>query len=360
MPTQKGHSLAKDFVGGIDPFGIKTTEYGRRAQQRKESEKKHALRRGVSTAGGVVGGAVLLPTAIGGLIGGTKSLRRGARAAIEGAKKGGTKNWKALRDTKEVIKKVDKLKDKATRQEIEAARSAVERIAPAQFRESAKKLFRESKVRLNVKPERMSLMRPPDRKAGQLFEKGQILHPDTKINTSKLYKAVSPTVKDLYSTAKAQIGLGGAVGGLGAFAQYGKGRDSEKQFQKRLKKARAMKKTASDFGGGFEESVYYIASHHPYIFMALDKLAYVVGQDAPEDEGVSPEEREEETGEKKEEELASPGERTKRLRKMLAKREAEKSKASKGKSGVMDSSERKEEPEAQKVARLSRIAYLSQ
>ena len=120
-----------------------------------------------------------------------------------------------------------------------------------------------------------------------------------------------------------------------------------------------MKKTASDFGGGFEESIYYMAHYHPSIFMALDKLAYVVGQDAPEDEGVSPEEREEETGEKKDEELISPVERTRRLKKLLAKKELEKKKAIKSKSGAMDESEPKADPVAQKVARLNRVAYLS-
>lgn len=116
---------------------------------------------------------------------------------------------------------------------------------------------------------------------------------------------------------------------------------------------------SSNFGDSFEESIYYMAHHHPSIFMALDKLAYVVGQDAPEDEGVSPEEREEETGEKKDEELVSPGERTSRLKKLLAKKEMEKKKAIKGKSGVMDESEPKADPVAQKVARLNRVAYLS-
>ena len=116
---------------------------------------------------------------------------------------------------------------------------------------------------------------------------------------------------------------------------------------------------SSEFGNSFEEAVFFMAPHNPTLFRALDKLAYV-GADAVDEGGISPEEREEETGEKeKEDKLVSPKERTNRLRKTLAKREADKKKAIKGETGVTEQHDRKEDLPVEKVARLNRIAYLS-
>ena len=125
-----------------------------------------------------------------------------------------------------------------------------------------------------------------------------------------------------------------------------------------------MGNTASDFGSSFEQAIFYMAPHNHSLFQALDKLAYV-GTSFSDEEKVSPETREDAEEYSKEDQIVSPKERTIQLRRMLAKRETTKRKASKGKSGVMEQPDRKDEEElqkeedTQKVARLSRVAYLS-
>jgi hypothetical protein len=169
-------------------------------------------------------------------------------------------------------------------------------------------------------------------------------------------RRVSPLIDDAYSSAKSQIALGGAVGGGGAFVQYGKGRESERKFAGRLKKARRMKKTASPLQESFEDAVFYLAGSEPSLFQALDKLAYHVGSDAPEDlkEGVKVEEEEDRRLE--------PGavEKARRARKLLLKKEKGKRRAVRSETGVAEQpvSSSEEDP-TEKVARLTRVAYLS-
>ena len=51
-------------------------------------------------------------------------------------------------------------------------------------------------------------------------------------------RRLKPTASGFYREGVAQLGLGGAIGGGGAYIQYGKGREAERGFAKRLKKAR--------------------------------------------------------------------------------------------------------------------------
>lgn len=157
---------------------------------------------------------------------------------------------------------------------------------------------------------------------------------------------------------EAQLALGGTVGAGGAFIQYGKGRESERGFSERLKKAQKMKKTASTLQESFEDAIFYIAEHQPTIFQALDKLAYHAGSDAPED--LKEDAR---TGEEDEEERKlEPGmvEKARRARKLLLKKEQGKRRAIRSETGVAEQpiSSSEEDP-TEKVARLTRVAYLS-
>ena len=111
----KGHSVGKDFVAGMDPFGIKTTQYGQQAQRRKESEVKHGVRRGVGTIGGLAGGAVLVPSAITGLVGGIQGAPGGVRGIARGFAQGAASPIRGLvrgKSAKEAIKRMGKSSDK--------------------------------------------------------------------------------------------------------------------------------------------------------------------------------------------------------------------------------------------------------
>ncbi len=67
-------SYMGDFMGGVDPTGTSTFQYGLEdARQGQHS----GMRKAVGTAGGVLGGAAVLPAAIGGLVGGIKGFALG-------------------------------------------------------------------------------------------------------------------------------------------------------------------------------------------------------------------------------------------------------------------------------------------
>lgn len=91
----QGRSVLKDFVGGIDPTGGATFQYGM-TDYEKPQHASPSLARAAGTAGGLVGGALVIPSAIGGLIGGVKGfgggggmgarLARAGRGFVSGAK----------------------------------------------------------------------------------------------------------------------------------------------------------------------------------------------------------------------------------------------------------------------------------
>lgn len=79
-------SLLKDFMGGVDPTGSKTFQYG--MEDTGRSPAQSALRRGVGTAGGLLGGAIAVPAAIGGVIGAAQGASRGLGGILGGAWRG--------------------------------------------------------------------------------------------------------------------------------------------------------------------------------------------------------------------------------------------------------------------------------
>ena len=91
-----GSNLAQDFIMGVDPFGVYTSQYGQEAEQAGLSEGQHRTKQLVSAAGGVAGGGVLLPSAVMGTVtGAQKALAAGkgkrlaafGKGFLEGAKK---------------------------------------------------------------------------------------------------------------------------------------------------------------------------------------------------------------------------------------------------------------------------------
>ena len=322
----KGHSVGKDFVAGMDPFGIKTTQYGQQAQRRKESEVKHGVRRGVGTIGGLAGGAVLVPSAITGLVGGIQGAPGGVRGIARGFAQGAASPIRGLvrgKSAKEAIKRMGKSSDKV---KVDEATKRVSALFPKKYQLAAETLeieAREARQAVKAKVQK-ELRQAADKKAvlekemrqaagkvddiaggsrdSKALDEGKkkvegtasramgALEAAAERASQASYKKraeglrkAAPLVDEAYSSAKSQIALGGTIGAGGAFVQYGKGRESERGFAKRLKKARRMKKTASSLEDSFEDAIFYIAEHQPTIFQALDKLAYHAGSDAPED-----------------------------------------------------------------------------
>lgn len=66
--------ILHDFLAGVDPTGTHTFQYGMQDEQTAGGSKARQL---VNTAGGVLGGAAIIPAAIGGVVGGVKGLATG-------------------------------------------------------------------------------------------------------------------------------------------------------------------------------------------------------------------------------------------------------------------------------------------
>jgi hypothetical protein len=84
----KSRSLARDFLGGVDPTGGATFRYG--MEDVEQGLAAPGLRKALGTVGGVVGGAAVVPSAISGLIGGVKGFSAGGglRGRLVGAGRG--------------------------------------------------------------------------------------------------------------------------------------------------------------------------------------------------------------------------------------------------------------------------------
>jgi hypothetical protein len=204
----------KDFAAGIDPFGTWTSGYGQKAQQHGASEAKHRKKKMMGTAGGLVGGATVVPSAIMGTIKGVKGFAAGK--GIGGRLAGAARGF--VEGVKQPIKQVVQ------------GRRAVKALKRGSSAKKAIKLTGKERKALeyagrtsNVGAEFM----PKDMKKSL----GDKLYPDQA-------KKLAPSAKGFYREGVSQLGLGGAIGGGGAYVQYEKGRESERGFSKRLKKAR--------------------------------------------------------------------------------------------------------------------------
>lgn len=234
-------SYMKDFVGGIDPFGTYTSQYGQAAQQAGLSEKDHAKKRAVSTVGGLVGGGLLVPAAIGGTVKGVSALGGGGSIAQRLARAGSA----ALQGAVEPYSNLRKAYNAKTGlREIaaggmpsQAQREGLEFVAQkstlgdvfgklkgglgsagpdaqgfgAQAGEAAKKLLRGDSLRDVI----TGAVQGNDAARKAVAEK------------------LAPQVSSAFNRGLASLGMGAGVGGAGAYVQYGKGRDAEKEFQQR-------------------------------------------------------------------------------------------------------------------------------
>jgi hypothetical protein len=70
-------SYIKDAIGGIDPLGIWTNQYGQDDERAGMSKKDQNKRHAVATVGGFVGGSTVAPSAIYGVMEGAKGLAGG-------------------------------------------------------------------------------------------------------------------------------------------------------------------------------------------------------------------------------------------------------------------------------------------
>ncbi len=225
-PQLAAGMLAKDFAAGIDPFGNWTSGYGQQGERQGMSGGQHAARMTTGVAGGLVGGGLMLPSAISGLVEGGRGLAKGGpgiRGKLTAAAKGAWEGTKApIQDLQRGMRTTKALKQVASGEAkgLTAAQSA-----------DLQKILGQASIGDAVAGAKsmgggggpLGWIRSAN-KARKLM-KGQV-DADTA-------RALLPAVQSGTAAGKTTLALGGAVGSVGAGVQYQKGRLTEREFQNR-------------------------------------------------------------------------------------------------------------------------------
>lgn len=212
---------AKDFLGGIDPFGNFTSTYAAEAQRHGASEGKHQKKQWLATAGGLLGGATVVPAGIFGLIG----------LASKGKFTGFGKPFRDLAtgiNARKAIRNVQ-----ASGGHFDAkSRAAIEKLLGNQgsasgdfFRAQADQLRRAANTGSDLFSSNLTYVKPID--AARIFRAMPVR------TRQQALQAIHSDVDRATRMGMAQLGMGGLIGGGGAYLQYNKGRDLERQARKR-------------------------------------------------------------------------------------------------------------------------------
>lgn len=196
MPQPRSHFY--DFLAGVDPTGTKTFQYGMEDAGKGQASP---VRRVVGTSGGVLGGAAVIPGAVGGLVGGTKGLLMGrgglrgrllgaAKGLLSGAKKPYTSLYRGIKARRAL-----------------GAHQAGKKLTARQgehIRRFVKEQLPESVSRAgNIHPRMVQ----------------QTLNQLSPKQLSKVHRELGGEL----GAGAAALGLSGAISGGSAYAQYGKG-----------------------------------------------------------------------------------------------------------------------------------------
>lgn len=189
-----------DFAGGVDPFGTLTFKAARRNQE--AGVKDHGIRRAISTAGGFIGGSLVVTPM---LLGATAALmNRGAGGgALNRFAKGAVAPFSKLFHTQRVLHGAQAAQQGKT-------------VGQGVFN-SAKKLFND------IYPD-----------AGKHLSADQLGKGFNEyFNTKVLGDPTVQFLKQQRNKAITTLGLTGGVGAGAAYLQYGAGRDIGKEMQQR-------------------------------------------------------------------------------------------------------------------------------
>lgn len=218
---------AKDFMAGVDPFGVYTSRYGQEAQRAGVSEHKHTAKRLIGTAGGIVGGGVVIPTAVSGIMGAVKGAKGGLGGAAAGFLHGAQKPMKSLGGALKARGYLARAaaapggRTAATAQEMAALKDLAGGISIGDiFRKGSKAAEGGSGFKL-----RNMLSAIPSAMRGQLTL--------TPAQARMMHEGVKAPLR----SALTGLGMAAGVGGAGAYMQYGKGRQSEQEYRQREQEA---------------------------------------------------------------------------------------------------------------------------
>lgn len=223
-------SYLQDFAAGIDPFGAWTSDYGAAAEKAKLTESEHQNKRLLGTAGGVVGGALLVPSSIGGIVGAGKGFatgKGGLRGRLAEAGKGFMEGVaKPIKAPVEAIRARRAIAESARTGQLSAEQahriSALGKYTPLSEVTKVKSMTPAGGMK-SVDTLPSMLLQAKAGRPVQLGESGK------NIMQALHRESAAPVGQALTG-----MGLGGAVGATGAYVQYGKGRQSRQDFEQEL------------------------------------------------------------------------------------------------------------------------------
>ncbi len=217
-----------DFLGGVDPTGTRTFQYG--MEDARQHGQSSGLRRAIGTAGGVVGGAAVIPAAVGGTIGGVKGFlmgRGGVRGRLVSAGKGFLSGAK---------KPYTQLYQGVKANSALAAQQAGRKLTPGQ----ANSLQRFAKTQL------------PDSVTKGVGLRPKMVQRGISRMSPQQVAGVRRELGGEIGAGAAALGLSGAISGVSAHTQYGKGARTGTE----LRKADVpMQKTSMYYAHGFRDTL---------------------------------------------------------------------------------------------------------
>lgn len=245
-----------DFIGGLDPLGVYTADNATAAGVRGESQAQHDMRRRIATTGGLIGGATLVPGAIGGVIGAARGAAQGhgIGGRLMGAAKGfGTGALKPFKQIKQGLKTKSLLK------ELESGSKTLKDLDAKDL-----ELLGDVSKSVNLGSIEGLLSNPVSRKGAKnvgLRDKLKMLRTSKEYANAAsgenkatairdlLARDLTPQqVQELAGSARGPLGsglnqglsslaLGGVIGGLGANVQYRKGQRQGEEKRKLMQQA---------------------------------------------------------------------------------------------------------------------------
>jgi superfamily II DNA or RNA helicase len=230
-------SYAQDFVAGFDPLGVATYGYGSRAQRAGLSEGEHRKKRAIGTVGGVVGGGLIIPSALGAVAGSAGGFRasKGAPvlARLSSAARGAGRGAAAPITQPLGLSRATKgLEGLASGQDI----SGKQHRAIQEFAQKAGVKGTRSRAALDAIRKASKGQMGSDLSAVRELLPPGVTEGMGKYTRSALTEAADLPRRMLRHTRLA-LGAGSLIGGLGAYLQYGLGRSGEKSTQERIRAA---------------------------------------------------------------------------------------------------------------------------
>ena len=223
---QAERSLSRDFAAGVDPIGMLTYRYGANDARHKieRSQRRKAL--AVGTAGGLIGGGLIVPAATMGAVRGGQAVLKGKGGVGTRIARGGAAALKGMGEPFRQIVDANR-GNRALKRMVRSGRA----LSPSE----------QSSVSRLVKGVNVSELEAAGKATGR---SAAAVMKDIRGGrvTKRTAKALSPSVESSARSVNAAFGSSAAISGGTALVGYARGESDETNFQKRvLKKVKELK-----------------------------------------------------------------------------------------------------------------------